>query len=226
MTPALRKSEVGTRKSEEIGRRKSDVGMTQFLCPTSAFRIPTYFLLACIGAVGCASIACAGNCRQQVVVANQSAVFIPQGFIAVPFAVPVAVPSYVQYQAVSTQAQAAYGGPAVGYEEARANEPAATAKEELARSREARPAAAARVAAKIDAQHSPLTVQYCVKCHHPAGGAWARTKLDLSADLTAELRLKMIGRILADDPARRMPKGKALDAAEIGLLIQELSRPQ
>ena len=44
-----------------------------------------------------------GHCQQQqFILANQSAVFIPQGFIAVPYAVPVAMPSYVQYQANPT----------------------------------------------------------------------------------------------------------------------------
>ncbi len=51
---------------------------------------------------------CSANPR--VVVANQSATFlnlaaVPRGFIVVPFAVPVAVPSYVQYQAVPSSGQ-------------------------------------------------------------------------------------------------------------------------
>ena len=55
-------------------------------------------------------------------------------------------------------------------------------------------------------------------------GATPKGKLDLAGEVPAETRLKMIQRILADDPAQRMPKGKPLDAQQIGLLLQELSR--
>jgi hypothetical protein len=61
----------------------------------------------------------------------------------------------------------------------------------------------------------------CAKCHSgdaPAAG------LDVSRDLSDLERLAAIGRLLADDPAKRMPKGIELDADERGLLIQELAK--
>lgn len=137
----------------------------------------------------------AGHCRQQqVVIATQSAVFIPQGFIAVPYAVPVALPSYVHYQAMP-QVPAP---PVVG-------EPVQA------------------TSAATQGQEAPPTLvsQSCVKCH---SGPTPKGKLDLSGELSPETRLKMIQRMLADDPTKRMPKGKLLEAQAIGLLIQELSR--
>ena len=152
----------------------------------------TLIALACL----CAP-AYGAHCRQQVVVANQSAVFIPHGFIAVPFAVPVGVPSYVQYQAVVS------GQGSVASEETTSEVSRALAAE------------------RVLAAPATLVAQTCVKCH---SGPNPKSNLDLSGELAPAVRLKMIARILADDPAKRMPKGKPLDAQAIGLLIQELSR--
>jgi len=143
------------------------------------------FAIQCVLVAG----AHAGHHRQVVI--------IPQGFIAVPFAVPVAVPSYVQYQAIVASSPL----PEVS---------AATATQEAtAKAHEAPPPTLSLVA------------KSCVKCH---SGEKPKGKLDLSGDLSPALRLKAIGRILADDESKRMPKGKPLDAQAIGLLIQELSR--
>jgi len=138
-----------------------------------------------------------------VIVANQSAVVVPSGFIVVPFAVPVAVPSYVQYQAAAAPQGAGVGVQGAGGEEKKAE---------------------AQSAPKPEApEPRSLVASSCAKCH---SGPTPKGKLDLSGELTADVRLKSIARILSDDPTRRMPKGKSLDAQAIGLLIQELSRPQ
>ena len=134
--------------------------------------------------------------HHQVIVANQSAVVVPSGFIVVPFAVPVAVPSYVQYQAAAAPQGA-------GGEE----------KTVEAQS-DPRPLAS---------EPRSLVTSSCMKCH---SGSTPKGKLDLSGELSPAVRLRSIARIFSDDPTRRMPKGKSLDAQAIGLLIQELSRPQ
>lgn len=138
--------------------------------------------------------------RQKLVIANQSAVILPAGFVAIPFAVPVAVPSYYQYQYLP-QYQAPAAPPAA--------EPAAQATNAPIQAHEAPP---------------PTLVQRtCVKCH---SGPEPKGKLDLSGELSPEQRLKAIGRLLADDLAKRMPKGKEIDAEMRGKLIQELAKPK
>jgi len=148
----------------------------------------------------------AGNCNvarvvnRNVVVAN--AVVVPANFVAVAYAVPVATPSYVQYQYPQYQAAS----------DPWAKEPRAT-QEGLARAQEA-PEAPIPFS---------LVATHCVRCHTPNSRSWVSHHLDLSGDLSAETRLKMITRILADSPEKRMPKGKQLDAQQIGLLVQEIS---
>ena len=73
----------------------------------------------------------------------------------------------------------------------------------------------------VEAQAVPgsLVATYCAKCHN----AEAAKRVDLSGAIDAETRLAAIRRVLADDPAKRMPKGRELDAETLGLLIQELS---
>jgi len=71
-----------------------------------------------------------------------------------------------------------------------------------------------------------LVAQACAKCHNanPTAAGVVTDFSNLDA-LTCEQRLLAIGRILSNDPARRMPNGQTLDAQTIGLLIQELSQP-
>jgi len=146
----------------------------------------------------------AGNCHvPQARVHRQVAanvVLVPRNFVAVGYAVPVATPSYVGYQYPQYQAHA---GP----------DPFDVPP--------AKPEATNATTQGHEAPSASLVQQSCVKCH---SGESPKGKLDLSGDLSPDVRLKMIGRILADDPAERMPKGKALDAQAIGLLIQELSK--
>ena len=66
-----------------------------------------------------------------------------------------------------------------------------------------------------------LVVQTCVKCH---SGAEAKKGFRVDQELSDADRLKAIRRLLADDPAKRMPKGGSLDAQTLGRLIQELAR--
>lgn len=143
---------------------------------------------------------CATSSRARVVVAAQSAVVVSNGFIVVPFAVPVAVPSYVQYQAAVTPQGSGVGMQGAGEE---------TKAEAQSDSRPQAP------------EPRSLVASSCAKCH---SGPTPKAKLDLSGELLPAVRLRSIARILSDDPARRMPKGKSLDAQAIGLLIQELSR--
>ena len=90
---------------------------------------------------------------------------------------------------------------------------------------------AARVLAKLEASASTtaqpqqqavgsLIVANCAKCH---SGADAKGGIDLSGELTCEVRLHAIWQVMHNDPARRMPKGKDLDPETLGLLIQELA---
>lgn len=159
-------------------------------------------------ALACLTVpAYAGNCHvvQRQVVTNAvvaNAVVVPQGFIAVPFAVPVAVPSYVQYQALPGYGAVASAG--IGFNEA---PPKVTAQAE--------PEAPLPMS---------LVTQHCAKCHRPSGSAWKTTELDLTGELSNETRLHMIQRILSDDPAKRMPRGKQLTAQQTGEIIQELSQ--
>lgn len=166
----------------------------------------------------------AGNCHvqqarvinhQQVVVAN--AIVIPQNFIAVPVAQPLAVPSYYGYQYLPQYAAAVgYGSSAIGHPEPTYNK---VEPEEVRAMRE-------RIQIKPEEAPLPMSLvsQHCAKCHKPAGSAWKKTELDLTGELSNATRLHMIQRILSDDPAKRMPRGKPLDAQAIGLLIQELSQ--
>lgn len=139
----------------------------------------------------------AGRCRVVVPshsVSSHQAVVVQQGFVAVPFAVPVAVPSYVNYVAP----QAYYGMPASSPREPADPQDAVKAQEAPAGS---------------------LVAKHCAACHDGS----KPDRVVLTGDLDCETRLKAIGKMLHDDDAQRMPKGKTLSAEDLGLLIQELS---
>ncbi len=66
-----------------------------------------------------------------------------------------------------------------------------------------------------------MATVHCSKCH---SGGEAKRGFRVDQPLSDAYRLKAIGRLLADDPAKRMPKGGSLDAQTLGLLIQEMAR--
>ena len=89
---------------------------------------------------------------------------------------------------------------------------------------------AARVLAKLEAsataadtapiRQASLIVTHCAKCH---SGAEAKASIDLSGDIDCETRLHAIWMLMHDDPQKRMPRGKELDAQTLGLIIQEFA---
>lgn len=168
-------------------------------------------------AVLSAAIACGAVCNQQVAVQQFAA-----NVAITPFAIPVAVPVasvqnpslFYNYNSYASQySDNSYGGYAASG--------AGTAWEDRL---------AARVAEKVlsrvnsisPASAQTLVASNCVKCHQ---GEDAKGAYRMDVPLTEGKKLKAITRILADDPAKRMPKGKTLGAEELGKLIQELSRP-
>ncbi len=159
-------------------------------------RIRGVVMAALICAVATSNSANARVCRTRTTVSTAVA---QQGFIVVPFAVPVAVPSYVQYQA--------------------SNYAAPTAPPSISRNVD-------QQQSKLESQRpsiGPLVQTQCLQCH---AGERAKAGLRLDViELGPEKRLRAIGRLLADDPKQRMPKGQTLTAQELGQLIQELSKP-
>lgn len=158
-------------------------------------------ILLAIAAVGLLAVGAAAKCHDVARVNRTSVVVLQDGFVAVPFAVPVGTPSYVQYQAVS-----AYGG---GY--------AAPAYGGMA---PASPYKTQQAALHAQAPASTMVQQVCAKCHT---GEQAKANFDISKPLTADQRLHAVSRILSQDPSKRMPKGKALTSESASALIQELS---
>lgn len=141
---------------------------------------------------------------------------LQSGLAVTPFAVPVATP-------VATVAVGAYSYGFTG--QAAQSVSAASVDSQVDK-------IADRVIAKLRAagfggikaealpEKPSLVSANCAACHgatKQAGGF----RVDLS--LSPEAKLKAIGRILADDPAKRMPKGKNLDPQTLGLLLQELA---
>jgi len=146
------------------------------------------------------SVASAAPCRNNCVAAA-NVLTVPAGFIAVPLAVPVALPSYVQYQA-----------PLAQYVADVASTCQMLPQPAMADRRSSAPPRAAAVTSLIAAQ--------CGGCH---GGAKPKAELDLTGSLADMTRLKAIARLLTDEPARRMPPQKDLSPEVLGRLIQELS---
>lgn len=141
---------------------------------------------------------------------------VPAGFVAVPFAVPVAMPSYVQYQAIGgvSTAVGQYYLPAV--------EPRAAGCANCVAKSSAAEAVATAAQATPERQASSLVIAQCGRCH---GAVQPKAGLDLTKKLDDATRLKAISRLLADDPQQRMPKGAELSPEVLGQLIQELAQP-
>ncbi len=125
--------------------------------------------------------------------------------IAVPIAVPVGMPSYVQYQAPAasygTAAAVGYGAPAAG-----AAAPAACAQQQPAEE---------ALGDTVD-----FVAQACVRCHGPVkpkGG------LDLTKPVDERGRLEMLRRLFARDPAQRMPPGRQLAPAELAGIVEQIT---
>lgn len=68
-----------------------------------------------------------------------------------------------------------------------------------------------------------LVVRTCGKCHGGAAPAGGFDLADFSR-LTAADRLHAVARVVSDDAALRMPRGRTLSPAEIGALVQEFAR--
>ena len=134
------------------------------------------------------------------------------------FAVPVAVPQYVV--PVAPQSYVQYGMGASGY--------STTSQESLEDRIAAKVIRGLQASGGLKALAEPPTLvsRNCTSCH---SGAAPKGNLDLTdlARLSAERRLKCIGRVLADDEAVRMPpkaSGATLNPDELGKLLQELSQ--
>jgi cytochrome c5 len=157
------------------------------------------------------AVACAGGHRSQVRIATSSFVEIPSGFVVVPFAVPVAMPSYVQYQALDygyTAAASAFVQP-----------PATSQSSPASAAASAAPSKTESPAPDVLSGNTLISSQ-CGKCH---GAVQPKAGLDLTGALDDATRLKAITRLLADDPKKRMPPGKDLAPDLLGSLIQELA---
>ena len=157
-------------------------------------------LLACVASTVNAGPICRGE--QRAVVARQNVV-LQNGLVVVPFAVPVAVP--VATVNVPTVLYSFDGNPDY---QARPHVMQAVPNPDIA------------------AMESPSLVRRkCAKCH---GGPSPKAGLDLSkpAALTTKQRLAAVARVVSDDPEERMPKGGTLSPAEIGRVLQELSRSE
>lgn len=155
---------------------------------------------------------------------HHCAVQLQSGLAVVPFAVPVATPI-----AVVNQSPFVYGFSSAGSYGAQAQ---ATVKTQSSED-----ALVDRLAAKLAARlgldpvkpaaapEAPsLVTANCLGCHgatKQAGG------VRFDAGLTDELRLRAVAAMMHDDAAKRMPKGKSIDAATLGRLIQEFTtRPK
>ncbi|HEY4309865.1 MAG TPA: hypothetical protein VGN12_10475 [Pirellulales bacterium] len=149
-------------------------------------------------------------CRSstKVQVSATSVATVSAGVVAVPFAVPVAMPSYVQYSAYTPNAGIQYSTEVHATEAAVVCGTVQTTGNALAQmSNGAVPA-------------TSLVTARCTRCH---GATQPKAGLDLTRALDDATRLKAIARVLADDPQVRMPKGTELSPSELGQLIQELA---
>ncbi len=172
------------------------------------------FVVSLLVVVTCLSIAdwslARPPCRAaaNVQVAATSVAAVQAGVVAVPFAVPVAMPSYVQYSAFVAAAAPSYQS------QVAATSTIGTCLVPMYAGAET---AGPQVAA---ARQASLVAAHCGRCH---GATQPKAGLGLTAALDDGTRLKAIARILADDPRLRMPKGEELGPDELGRLIQELS---
>lgn len=171
------------------------------------------------------------GCRNVAVVQTQ--------FVAVPVAVPLGYPAYVS--PVANAGLVAYGAQQKSCDPAREAKsvdvpvppsPDGVPYEEYLRQFSAYltvkngnafqplPAAQAQQPAAAQAAKVSLVQQYCASCHGPTK---QEGKLNLTGELSSDMRLKSIQRLLTDDPAKSMPKGKTITDQQRGELIAELS---
>jgi hypothetical protein len=159
-----------------------------------------------IAKVAIARPPCRASAKVQV--AATSVATVSAGVVAVPFAVPVAMPSYVQYSAYVANAVPVYSTAAHATAAAGACSTVQSTGNALAPMSNGAVPAPSLVAAR------------CTRCH---GATQPKAGLDLTGPLDDATRLKAIARVLADDPQVRMPKGTELAPSELGQLIQELA---
>ena len=157
------------------------------------------------------SVALAGGHRGTIPIAATSVVTIPAGFVAVPFAVPVAMPSYVQYQSLEAVYSVAAGHATAAVVGGSRQRPAPYPESE---------AAVDEPSKKVSPAATTLVAVHCGNCH---GAVKPKAGLDLTGPLADATRLNAITRLLADDPEKRMPRGKEIPPQLLGELIQELS---
>jgi len=164
----------------------------------------------------------AGNCHSQAVaqvnVASASVALVPQGFLAVPYAVPVAVPSYVQYQAMPQYQVMPQYQTAPQYQAAPSVAEVPQPSPESFQARPPEPIAAQPVVSFL--------TKACAKCHSEAStNDKAKAHLRVDEAITDSQRVVIIRRLLTDDKKKRMPPGRDLDPVTLGRLIQEVTNP-
>ena len=156
-------------------------------------------------------------------------------FVAVPVAVPLGYPTYVS--PVANAGMVAYGPKAEPAREAKSVDvpvppsPDGVPYEEYLRQ------FASYLAVKNAGAFQPqvntlpqpqadqapkvsLVQQHCASCHNATK---QEGKLDLTAALSSDVRLRSIQRLLTDDPAKSMPRGKTITDQQRGELISEIS---
>lgn len=171
-----------------------------------------------------AQICSTGACDQPRILTRSKTVALKKNLVVQQFAVPIGVP-------VASEAQVYYE-PQIEYEMRPSQQDRSYALETPRDERsEIERLAAAMVLAndpefkkKILAQYGPLSAdrviqQRCASCHH---GAEAKGGLDLSggvASFDAGLKQRIVGRILAEDESKRMPKDGELSRKEFRALM-------
>lgn len=161
-------------------------------------------------------------------------------FIAVPVATPLGLPVYAQ--PVASAGLVAYGAAGSAAEKTTAREaksvdapvppsPDGKPYELYLREFQAylavrgvgiqQPAASTPAASAAAAQPAVVSAvqQHCASCHNATK---SQGGLDLTAALSAEQKLKAMQRLVTDDEAKAMPKGKTLTDQQRGELVSEL----
>lgn len=146
--------------------------------------------------------------RVQIVSNIPGTVFVQNGqtFITTQFAIPLGIPvapvSFVLYQAIPG---AGYVSPPLVSPSPQNPQPSPPTSDDPS-----------KISANTSPPEASMVRRTCVACH---SGEKAKAGLDLSGQLSSEVRLKAIGKVVSGE----MPKGKTLTPEEVGLLIQELS---
>lgn len=168
-----------------------------------------------------------------------AAVQIQTQFIAVPVATPIGLPAYVTATPVATAGLVSYGSAtktADTVREAKSTDtpvppspdgkPYAEYLAEFAaylsvkNGGQVQAQATQQPAAAVVTEKVSLIKTHCASCHNATK---ADGKIDLTGALSAEVRLRSIQRVLTDDPAKSMPKGKEIDDKTRGEIIAELT---